>query len=140
MTDVDAIVVGAGFSGLYMLHRLRELGLYADNITATDMKHLSGLTNLRALDISHSVEAASAETLQPLANLKKLEYLDLSSCGLTDDARWASRHGHRDTPQRSGWPTVAGVVVAVALGATVTMATIAFTAQQYFESTVAPRR
>ena len=29
MTDVDAIVVGAGFSGLYMLHRLRGLGLSA---------------------------------------------------------------------------------------------------------------
>jgi cation diffusion facilitator CzcD-associated flavoprotein CzcO len=29
VTDVDAIVVGAGFSGLYMLHRLRELGLSA---------------------------------------------------------------------------------------------------------------
>jgi cation diffusion facilitator CzcD-associated flavoprotein CzcO len=26
-TDVDAVVVGAGFSGLYMLHRLRERGL-----------------------------------------------------------------------------------------------------------------
>ena len=25
-TDVDAVVVGAGFSGLYMLHRLREQG------------------------------------------------------------------------------------------------------------------
>jgi cation diffusion facilitator CzcD-associated flavoprotein CzcO len=29
VTDVDAIVVGAGFSGLYMLHRLRGLGLSA---------------------------------------------------------------------------------------------------------------
>lgn len=28
-TDCDAAVVGAGFSGLYMLHRLRELGLSA---------------------------------------------------------------------------------------------------------------
>jgi cation diffusion facilitator CzcD-associated flavoprotein CzcO len=27
--DVDAVVVGAGFSGLYMLHRLRDLGLSA---------------------------------------------------------------------------------------------------------------
>jgi flavin-dependent dehydrogenase len=26
-TDFDAVVVGAGFSGLYMLHRLREAGL-----------------------------------------------------------------------------------------------------------------
>jgi cyclohexanone monooxygenase len=28
-SDFDAIVVGAGFAGLYMLHRLRELGLSA---------------------------------------------------------------------------------------------------------------
>ena len=27
--SVDAIIVGAGFAGLYMLHRLRELGLSA---------------------------------------------------------------------------------------------------------------
>jgi cation diffusion facilitator CzcD-associated flavoprotein CzcO len=27
MNDVDAIVVGAGFAGLYLLHRLRDLGL-----------------------------------------------------------------------------------------------------------------
>ena len=26
VSDVDAVIVGAGFSGLYMLHRLRELG------------------------------------------------------------------------------------------------------------------
>ncbi|HEU5377995.1 MAG TPA: NAD(P)-binding protein [Ktedonobacteraceae bacterium] len=26
---VDAVVIGAGFSGLYMLYRLRELGLSA---------------------------------------------------------------------------------------------------------------
>ncbi len=26
-SDIDAVIVGAGFSGLYMLHRLRELGL-----------------------------------------------------------------------------------------------------------------
>jgi len=26
-TDVDCVVIGAGFSGLYMLHRLRERGL-----------------------------------------------------------------------------------------------------------------
>ena len=28
-TDVDAVVVGAGFAGLYMLHRLRSLGCTA---------------------------------------------------------------------------------------------------------------
>ena len=29
MRQVDAVVVGAGFAGLYMLYRLRELGLGA---------------------------------------------------------------------------------------------------------------
>ncbi len=27
--DLDALIVGAGFAGLYMLHRLRALGLRA---------------------------------------------------------------------------------------------------------------
>ena len=51
--------------------------------------------------------------------------------GLTSDARWSRRFG----PARSvaAWPTVTVVVVALALGATVAMATIAFTAQRYFE-------
>jgi cyclohexanone monooxygenase len=26
-TPVDAVIVGAGFSGLYLLHRFRELGI-----------------------------------------------------------------------------------------------------------------
>jgi len=36
LTDYDAIIVGAGFSGLYMLHRLRELGLSVRVIEKAD--------------------------------------------------------------------------------------------------------
>ena len=35
-TEVDAVVVGAGFSGLYMLHRLRELGFTTRMFEAAD--------------------------------------------------------------------------------------------------------
>ena len=35
-SDVDAVVVGAGFSGLYMLHRLRELGFTTRLFEAAD--------------------------------------------------------------------------------------------------------
>lgn len=35
-TELDAIVIGAGFSGLYMLHRLRELGLSTRVYEAAD--------------------------------------------------------------------------------------------------------
>lgn len=34
--EFDAIVVGAGFSGLYMLHKLRGLGFTAKVIEAAD--------------------------------------------------------------------------------------------------------
>ncbi len=54
-------------------------------------------------------------------------------CGLTPDERWQARYGAHGTPARTGWATIAGVIVALAVGATVTMATIAFTAQRYFE-------
>ncbi len=56
--------------------------------------------------------------------------------GLTSDARWQARHGGAPTEATtpSHWPTIAAVVIALAVGATVTMATIAFTAQRYFET------
>ena len=31
--DLDALIIGAGFAGMYMLHRLRNLGL---NVLAVD--------------------------------------------------------------------------------------------------------
>ena len=53
--------------------------------------------------------------------------------GLTPDERWDQRHDRPAGSSRSGWMVVAGVVLALAVGATVTMATIAFCAQRYFE-------
>ena len=34
--EVDAVVVGAGFGGMYMLHRLRELGVSVQGFEAGD--------------------------------------------------------------------------------------------------------
>ena len=36
MTDVDVVVVGAGFAGLYMLHKLREIGMTASAFETGD--------------------------------------------------------------------------------------------------------
>ncbi len=52
--------------------------------------------------------------------------------GLASEARWHARFGTA-SDGRSGWTTVLGVVLALAFGATVLMATIAFVAQRYFE-------
>ena len=56
--------------------------------------------------------------------------------GLASESRWHARFGSR-ADGRSSWITVLGAIAALAVGATVTMATIAFVAQRYFEWTAA---
>jgi len=46
--------------------------------------------------------------------------------GLTPDERWDARHNGGHASPRSGWLAVLGVIVALMVGATVLMATIAF--------------
>ena len=54
--------------------------------------------------------------------------------GLAGDERWAARHGAASAAVRRGWLTYFGVIVALAVGTSVALATIAFTAQRYYES------
>jgi hypothetical protein len=56
--------------------------------------------------------------------------------GLTSDERWTARHGGAAAAAEHTWLTYVAVVVALAVGASVAIATIAFTAQRYFESRV----
>jgi hypothetical protein len=58
--------------------------------------------------------------------------------GLMPDERWQARHGTGQAP--SGWPVVIGIVLALLVGATVLMATIAFSGQRFFEYQVEEAR
>jgi hypothetical protein len=56
--------------------------------------------------------------------------------GLTPDDRWQTRHNPHLPPGKgvaNGWLTIMGVGLCLMLGATVLMATIAFSGQRYFE-------
>jgi hypothetical protein len=53
--------------------------------------------------------------------------------GLTPDEKWAARYNPGRPAQRTGWAPVLGVIVALLLGAGVLMATLAFSAQRWFE-------
>ena len=53
--------------------------------------------------------------------------------GLTPDARWAERHNPGRPARATGWGPVIGVVVALLVGGTVLMGTLAFGGQMYFE-------
>jgi TM2 domain-containing membrane protein YozV len=57
--------------------------------------------------------------------------------GLTSDERWARRHGPAPAARAPAWPTFVAVGLALAIGASVAMATFAFAAQRYFESRAA---
>lgn len=53
--------------------------------------------------------------------------------GLTPDERWNERFNAGGPASSGGWATVIGVVLCLFIGATTLMATIAFSAQRYFE-------
>ena len=57
--------------------------------------------------------------------------------GLASDERWAARYGAAAAAVQRGWLTYVAVIVALAVGTSVAVATIAFTAQRYFESRAA---
>lgn len=54
--------------------------------------------------------------------------------GLTPDERWNARFNDGKPAAASGWAAVIGVVLCLLFGGTALMATIAFSAQRYFES------
>jgi hypothetical protein len=56
--------------------------------------------------------------------------------GLTPDDAWNRRFNRAAAGPPGGWAAVIGVVIALALGTTALMATIAFSAQRVFESLV----
>jgi hypothetical protein len=56
--------------------------------------------------------------------------------GLTPDVRWNERFNKGQPASAGGWPAVIGVVLCLFIGGTTLMATIAFSAQRYFESQV----
>lgn len=63
--------------------------------------------------------------------------------GLTSDATWHARHNPHlpaEQARTSGWPAIIGVVLCLLVGATVLMATIAFSGQRYFEYQVEEAR
>ena len=58
--------------------------------------------------------------------------------GLTSDEKWSARFNPQGSASASGWLTILGVILALALGAAALMATLAFSAQRFFEYQVEP--
>ncbi len=92
--------------GLYGVHRMQSLG--QDDRIAWVLIPWLGLTLAAAM-------------------LSALVY------ALVADEKWNARHNPGGPVSRSGWATVIGAIVALMLGAGILMATIAFSAQRFYE-------
>jgi hypothetical protein len=105
------LVVLPTLLGLYGVQRMRHIGV--DDHLAWALIPLLGVTL--------SIAMVSALVL-----------------GLTSDEKWQARFNPNGPVQPTGWIVIIGVITALSLGAGVLMATIAFSAQRYFEYQSAP--
>ena len=91
-TDFDAIVVGAGFGGMYMLHRLRGLGM-----------------RVRVLEAGSSVGGTWYWNRYPGARVdtETMFYSYQFSDELQQEWDWSERYPSRDElwPTPAMWPT-----------------------------------
>ena len=91
---------------------------------------LAGVQRMRAFGQDDHV----AWLLIPLLGLSlSAAMLTAIVYGLTPDERWSARHDPGALVQRTSWGPVLGVIVALLLGATVFMGTVAFSGQRFFE-------
>jgi hypothetical protein len=103
---VGWLFVGPTLLGLYGVQRMRNWG--ADDHWAWVLIPLLGLTLAVAL--------TSAVVY-----------------GLTSDERWGARFNPQGPVRPTGWGAVLGALAGLALGSGVLIATLAFSAQRYFE-------
>ncbi len=91
---------------------------------------LAGVQRMRAFGQDDRV----AWVLIPLLGLAlSAAMLSAIVYGLTPDDKWAVRHNPGQPPQATGWAPVLGVIVALLVGASVLMGTVAFSGQRFFE-------
>ena len=91
---------------------------------------LAGVQRMRAF----GQDDGAASLLIPLLGLSiSAAMLTAIVYGLTSDETWAQRHNPGQPPQPTGGAPVLGVILALLLGASVLMGTVAFGGQRFFE-------
>ena len=121
-----AVIGGAFGLHRFYLHGWRDWAGWLYPIPA--LLGLAGVQRMRAFGQDDRV----AWVLIPLLGLAlSAAMLTAIVYGLTADDKWAARY--RQPPQTTGWAPVLGVIVALLLGASVLMGTVAFSLQHFFE-------
>ena len=94
---------------------------------------LLGLAGVQRMNAFGQDDRAAWVLIPLLGLMISLAMLTAILYGLTPDERWAQRHNPGQPVQATGWLPVLGVIVALLLGASVFMGTVAFGMQHFFE-------
>ena len=124
------IAIVGGWLGLhrFYLHGMRDLPGWLHPLPA--LVGLYGVQRARSLGQDDHL----AWVLMPLLGCTIVAgMLAAIVYGLTSDERWDARFNAARAGPRSGWAAVLGAMLALLVGASVLMATIAFAGQRYFE-------
>jgi hypothetical protein len=123
----------AVLGGVFGLHRLylRGFGDWLGWLHA--LPTLAGLHGIQRVQ-EYGQDDHLSWLLIPLLGLMVAQaMLHAIVYGLTPDERWDAQHNAGYTPKATRWLPVLGAIAALMLGAGALMATIAFSAQRYFE-------
>lgn len=123
-----ALIGGSVGLHRFYLHGFRDVWGWLFFVPS--MVGLYGVQRMRHLGVNDHLAGALIPFLGVMLSIAMLSAIVY---GLTPDAKWNARFNPHGPDHQMNWATVIGVVAALIIGGGILMATIAFTAQRFFE-------
>jgi hypothetical protein len=124
--------------GSFGLHRLYLYGWRDRLAWAHPWPTLAGLYGVQRMDLLGQDDRLSWLLIPLLGLMLVNAALCAIVYGLKADEKWDAQHNPGQPPRQNGWGAVLAVIASLLIGGTCLMATIAFSAQRYFESQIEP--
>jgi TM2 domain-containing membrane protein YozV len=127
---------GALLLGSFGVHRLYLYGWRDRLAWLHPWPTLAGLYGVQRMDLLGQDDRLSWLLIPLLGLMLVNAALCAIVYGLRSDEKWDQQHNPDLPPGQNGWGAILAVIASLLIGGTCLMATIAFSAQRYFESQV----
>lgn len=122
--------------GSFGVHRLYLYGWRDRLAWVYPWPSLAGLYGIQRMELLGQDDRLSWLLIPLLGVMMVVATLSAIIYGLKSDEKWDARHNPGLEQSQSGWGAIIAVIASLLIGGTCLMATIAFSAQRYFESQV----